>query len=341
MLDIEKIAHGMLSDRQESMRFKFYLLEFLCEAYGLRECLFPSDIICYVNAQANTYTYRGQSERNNIIGAIQLSPGRVKERNGKKVTIQKLPDYGDVDLTRCSLLYDSLAFTDVLTNSRVTPDVALTRQLETLSKLRSKPRETLIVSYDRLIDEKFIDGKREKQRWSVKEGELAVAQTVSAVAYLNSQRQRLKGTTLVQSCQGVDDRQYFDCVGKVLPFCRNIDVLGLGGWCILGRQSSYLPIFYKTMNAVIPLIAESGIKRVHIFGVTWYKQRGGSVVAPLPYLLRLCDKYALNLSTDGTSPIGNALWKNIKKSGAEFPYWRHNLAWVKAKLATLRDSECC
>jgi DNA (cytosine-5)-methyltransferase 1 len=53
----------------------------------------------------------------------------------------------------------------------------------------------------------------------------------------------------------------------------------------------------------------------------------------------LCDRYGISLSTDGRSPIGNALWKNgWENAGAIFPYWRHNLAWVKTELATLRDS---
>ena len=337
MVDVEKIAVELLRDRLITNRFKFYLQEFLCEAYGLRECCFPSDITCFVNAQSNSYSFQGKSERNNIVGAIQLSPGRVRKKGERRITVKRVPDYGDVNLSCCSLLYDSLAFTDVLTNCRVSPKDALDRQMETLARLTAKPRETFIVSYDRLIDEKFIDGKREKQRWTLEEGKLAVEQTVEAAAYLNSQRRRLKGVTLVQSCQGVDARQYLECTEKVLRYCQKVDVLGLGGWCILGRQPSYLPIFFKAMDEVIPLIAVSGIKQVHIFGVTWYKQRG-SIDAPLPYLLKLCDKYALNLSTDGTSPISNSLWKNTKRSGAEFSYWRHNLAWTKAKLATLRDS---
>jgi hypothetical protein len=74
--------------------------------------------------------------------------------------------------------------------------------------------------------------------------------------------------------------------------------------------------------------------------VTWYKPTKGFPAPPLPILLHECDRYGLELSTDGTSPIGKALWSEWKKAGATFPYWRHNLAWTKAELATLRDSSC-
>lgn len=142
---------------------------------------------------------------------------------------------------------------------------------------------------------------------------------------------------LVMSCQGVDAAQYESCVSQVLEYCQPHDVLGLGGWCILGRKKSYLPTFFEAMKRSLPLVSEAGIKRVHIFGVTWYRPIRG-FIPPLPTLLYECDKLGLELSTDGTSPIGNALWKDYRASGATFPYWRHNLAWVKAEMATLRDS---
>lgn len=115
-------------------------------------------------------------------------------------------------------------------------------------------------------------------------------------------------------------------------------LLGLGGWCILGKQKRWLPVFWETIVKVVPIIALTGVKRIHIFGCTWYKPIQG-FQPPIPALLALCDNYGIELSVDGRSPIGNALWKNTwKQAGATFPYWRHNLAWVKAELATLRDS---
>ncbi len=177
-----------------------------------------------------------------------------------------------------------------------------------------------------------------KQRWTKAEGELAVRETVAAAAYLASQRESIYPFRPLLGCQGVDTEQYKRCVAEVLNHAQSTDVIGLGGWCILGRKKSYLPVFEETTREVIPMIAEAGCTQVHIFGVTWYKPSPGFPVPPLQRLLHECDKFGISASTDGTSPIGSALWKNIKKSGADFNYWRHNLAWVKAKLATLRES---
>lgn len=298
------------------------------------------DVLCFVNAQANSYSFQGQSEKNTICGAIQLAPGRTGKAKGRKATVTQVPAGAfTMNLAESILLYDSCAFTDVLTNSRVSPAQSLERQLSTLSCIPTA-QETWIVSYDRLIDEKYIGGERIKERWSVKDGEIAVNQTVEAAKYLNSQRNRLNQFRLVQSCQGVDADQYLNCVEQVLHFCKSSDVLGLGGWCILGKQKRWLPVFWKTISKVIPLLSISGIKKVHVFGCTWYKPVQGFNYPPIPALLWVCDQYGIDLSIDGRSPIGSALWKNTwKKSGAKFPYWRHNLAWVKTELACLRDSE--
>lgn len=336
LINIDEIVNRVKSENS-SHRFWMFLTGFLAEAYGLQRSLLTPDLTCFVNAQANTYAYQGCSEVNNIGGAIQLSPGRVGKRKGQRITVMKVPDCGSVNFSWSEVLYDSCAFTDVLTQSRITPELALDRQLVTLRQLPSMLR-LLLVSYDLLIDEKHINGTRVKQRWSVEEGEEAVKATVKAAKYLDSQRYRLDGYELVMSCQGVDAAQYQKCVSEVLAYCQPNDVLGLGGWCILGRQKSYLPTFWEAMRRSLPLIAEAGLKKVHIFGVTWYKPTQG-FIPPLPVLLYECDRFGLSLSTDGTSPIGNALWKDWKRAGATFPYWRHNLAWVKAEMATLRDSE--
>lgn len=288
----------------------------------------------FANAQSNTY----QSEENNICGSVQLSPVRTSAKGGKKTTIAKKPDCRNLQLSRCRLLYDSGAFTDVLTNSRVTSEQALVRQLETLSQMHEKPQWCALSSYDRLIDEKYINGTPKKERWSVDQAWLAVEQTVEAAKYLDSQRQYLKDFVLVQSCQGVDADQYRDCVLRVLEYCQPQDILGLGGWCILGKQKRWLPVFHQTIQAIMPLVAGAGIRRVHIFGCTWYKPHQG-FYPPLVSLLWLCDCYGIKVSTDSRSLIGNALWKDWRRAGATLPYWRHNLAWVKAEIATLRDTE--
>lgn len=330
LVDLEKIASQLVANRYVTHRFKSHLLGFLSEAYGLRASSDEPDLEVFVNAQSNTY----QKEINNICGSVQLSPVRVNSHSRK--TVAKVPNCGSLDFSNSKILYDSGAFTDVLTNCRVTPEEALGRQISTLERL-PRSRETLLVSYDLLVDEKYVNGTRQKERWSLEEGNKAVEATVTAAKYLDSQRYKLQDFTLVQSCQGVSADQYKSCVEKVLGYCRSGDCLGLGGWCILGKQKRWLPTFFQVIDEVVPAIAEAGIKRVHIFGVTWYKPVRG-YIPPLPVLLKQCDRYGIKLTTDGRSPIANALWSDWRKAGATFPYWRHNLAWIKAEIATLRNS---
>jgi hypothetical protein len=97
------------------------------------------------------------------------------------------------------------------------------------------------------------------------------------------------------SAQGVDAIQYKECVVEVLKYCQPEDIFGLGGWCILGMKRAYLPTFWQTMHLVLPLIANAGIKDVHIFGVLWEPALAG--------LLYLTDKHGLRLSTDSGKPI--------------------------------------
>lgn len=338
-IDFDFLADSLIQSKpSRSRRFRAFLVDYLQESYGIKRSALSPDLESFANVQSSTY----QKERNNVCGSIQLSPVRTGKGINKKTVPYTNWNAGDINPFCCDLLLDSGAFTDVLTNSRTTPEDSLSRQLKFLGISSKKFHKTYIVSYDLLIDEKYINGERKKQRWSVQDAWAAVESTIDAAKYLNSQRDNLSGFTLIQSCQGVEASQYLKCVEKILPFCQETDVIGLGGWCILGRQKSYLPIFWETINQIIPVIAESGIKKVHIFGCTWYKPSPGFPLPPLQGLLALCDKYHLKVSTDSRSLIGNALWKkegnSPQRAGAEFTYWRHNLAWVKSELATLREN---
>jgi hypothetical protein len=267
----------------------------------------------------------------------------VRKRKDKWDIRENVPVGVDcINVANSRLFFDSGAFPEVRIDRRITPEQALNRQLEQLVKFPTQPRETWLVSYDRLIDEKFIGGDRKKERWSVEDAEEAVRQTVEAAQYFHSQRDRLSQFTLVQSCQGVDAAQYLRCVEEVLQYCIPNDVLGLGGWCILGKQKKWLPTFWETIASVVPLVAKAGITKIHIFGVTWWRSTKGFPQTPLGSLLWLCDKHGIALSCDGRSPIGNALWHESsgnckKKAGALHPHWRVNLALTRTILATLRE----
>jgi hypothetical protein len=230
-------------------------------------------------------------------------------------------------------LLDSGAFSDAPEDRLCAPG-ALQRQLRwerEAERFWGCPWQAeAFVSYDLLIDEKWSGGKRTKKRWSVTEADRAVRVTVDAAEFLASQRQRLAPRQLVLATQGVDARQYEDCVRGVLAHADPADWLGLGGWCILGRQTSWLPTFWASMRAVLPLIRGAGLHRVHLFGVMYEPALGG--------LLWLCDQHELLLSTDSAKPVLATTWKNTKKAGAMADTWEENVRLSRHRLATLRSS---
>jgi hypothetical protein len=101
--------------------------------------------------------------------------------------------YGAGVLPGPSML-DSGAFSD-RPDARLSPAKALDRQLywEQLAseKWGCNWQAHAFVSYDLLIDETWVAGAKHKRRWTVKQAEWAVAETVAAAAYLDSQRERI------------------------------------------------------------------------------------------------------------------------------------------------------
>lgn len=243
------------------------------------------------------------------------------------------PHKGEYDCSQLNVLLDSGAFTDPW-EQRLTPELALERQLDWEAKASQKWSQTLqahaLVSYDFLIDEVWVGGHRYKERWTVQKADQAVASTIEAATYLANQRQRLSPRALVLACQGVDAMQYEDCVTEVLKAAQPQDWIGLGGWCILGLYKSWLPEFWSTCYRILPRIASVGVKHIHIFGVLYLPALGG--------LLWLADQYGLSVSTDSTRPLLEATWPDKQKAGCRCDYWRDNVAWWKETLTHLRGS---
>ena len=230
-------------------------------------------------------------------------------------------------------LLDSGAFTDKPT-ARLTPDKALDRQLEWEEIVQH--RAFGFVSYDLLIDETWWNETKTKKRWSLSQADWAITETIQAAKYLASQRDRLADRKLLLSCQGVDAIQYTECAIEVLKFSTPVDWFGLGGWCIIGKQRSYLTEFFKTCYSVLPLVKQSGVNHVHIFGVTYLPALGG--------LLYLADQNGLTVSTDGTKPIKDCLWstpEKRKQAGCRVASgdWHENVQWWKDTCYNLRQSK--
>jgi len=242
----------------------------------------------------------------------------------------------EVDPNEVIALLDSGAFTDVKDDARLTPEQALDRHLrwegDFSEMCGSSWQAEMLASYDRLIDEKLVDGERKKIRWSVREGESAVIETVEAARYLASRRRDLWPRSLVLACQGVDEVQYAECVSEVLRFVTPDDTIGLGGWCILGRRQRLLPVFKRTVEAVAPMIARAGLSAVHIFGVLWEPA--------LAYLLAVADEYQLRVSTDSSKPVIAVTWSNPRKAGvrSEELSANANVGWWIDRLENFRQT---
>jgi len=241
-------------------------------------------------------------------------------------------------LLTTNVLLDSGAFSDAPA-ARLTAEGALSRQLAWEARARDLAgreaagwRVEALASYDLLIDETWVGGKdRVKRRWSLRDADKAVTVTVEAARFLASRRAHLAPRRLVMGAQGVDAIQYADCSKSVLAVCATDDWFGFGGWCILGRQQSLLPEFWRTIRAFVPAVYEAGVRHVHLFGVLWEP--------PVAGLLWLCDEYGLTLSTDSGKPVMDCTFtESLAKSGARCAYWKDNVAWWRERCANMRQS---
>jgi hypothetical protein len=242
----------------------------------------------------------------------------------------------EIDPNEVIALLDSGAFTDIRDDARLTPEQSLERQLrwerDFSEMCGSTWRAEMLASYDRLIDEKLVNGERKKIRWSVREGESAVVETIEAARYLASRQRDLWPRSLVLAAQGVDEVQYAECVAEILRFADPDDTIGLGGWCILGRRQRLLPVFKRTVETVAPMIARAGLSTVHIFGVLWEPA--------LAYLLAVADEHQLGVSTDSSKPVISVTWSDPRKAGvrSEELTADANVAWWINHLARLRET---
>jgi len=185
---------------------------------------------------------------------------------------------------------DSAAFCDG-PGDRLDFQAAYERQTEHAVKFEYSDQVSHVASYDLLIDEKWEDGARRKERWTEWAARKAVEETIAAADWMRCHRTG----PMILSAQGVTAAQYLDCVREVAPMVRDCDVLGLGGWCIIGKMPAIMmPVFRETIRLVVPYVAQHGIKWLHIWGVCYAPALGE--------LLWLCDQYGIKLSTDSAGP---------------------------------------
>lgn len=189
------------------------------------------------------------------------------------------------------ILQDSGAFCDG-PGQRLSFAAALARQQRHAARFDYDWRLSWRASYDVLIDEhRDSSGQRVKRRWSEREAWEACLETIQAASFLSAHRE---GIPCILSAQGVSAEQYLKCVQGILPYLRAGDMLGLGGWCILGLRPRLLPVFRETIHQVIPFVSREGVRHVHLWGCLFAPALGE--------LLWLCDQHGLTLSVDSVGP---------------------------------------
>jgi len=208
--------------------------------------------------------------------------------------------------TSAAIIEDSGAFCDG-PGDRLGFQSAYERQLDHSTKYKYIEQVTHVASYDLLIDEKWQDGQRRKERWTETEAQDAVNETVAAADWMRCHRT----APAVLSAQGVTATQYLDCTKAIVPMIRDKDVLGLGGWCIVGKMpAQMMPVFRETIRTIVPFVARK-VHWLHIWGVCYAPALGE--------LLWMCDQYGLKLSTDSSGP-------QVRPTRGEWGYmgWRDN-----------------
>lgn len=207
-----------------------------------------------------------------------------------------------------AVLQDSGAFCDG-PGQRLSFAEALLRQEKHAEQFGYAGQVVYRASYDQLIDEKWHHGRRYKQRWSEVDAWEACVTTIGAAKYLSEHR---NGIPCILSAQGVSAQQYLKCVQAILPYMQAGDVLGLGGWCVIGKfPNLIMPAFREILHQVIPFVGQEGIARIHIWGCLYAPALGE--------LLYLCDQHGIQVSTDSVGPSlrpvfgqwGYASWTNL------------------------------
>jgi hypothetical protein len=241
----------------------------------------------------------------------------------------------------CMLLRGQERHLALMKQSRLTFKEALKRQEQHATDFNYQGQIEARASYDVLIDETWTEDAsglltRAKKRWSVADADLAVEETVAAAAYLDQHR---NGLACIMSAQGATPQQYLSCVQRLLCSLRPGDILGLGGWCILGLRRTLLTVFRATMRLVIPFLKREGIRRVHIWGICFAEALGE--------LLWQCDhdeegnldsQRQIHLSTDSVGPSTRPVKKDRETGYATWGYasWCNNKYPVPPVLASCK-----
>ncbi|MET3209655.1 UNVERIFIED_CONTAM: hypothetical protein ABIC26_002602 [Paenibacillus sp. PvR008] len=223
----------------------------------------------------------------------------TKELNTEFITecVCLNPKYRSISIKNPStkILMDSGAFQDTDKNSRVSFEKALERQLNLEKKVGMVSER--IVSYDHIGN---------------------VEETIKANQYLVSMREKLKPRQLVLMVQGITTRDYIHCLTETLKIAAPEDCIGLGGVAMSGRINETKYKLLDTIKIGLPVIYNSNIKDIHIFGVGTFSVL--KEIANIKELLQLTGitVEGLNISCDTSafelmSTMGNVVDEEQEK----------------------------
>lgn len=212
---------------------------------------------------------------------------------------------------------DSGAFQDIDSGIRLPQHAALDRQLRFEEQLRWYTNnhdfafEALCI-YDQMagVDEAIVNGKKVKRRGTVETAQAAVSETLRSAAYYHAHRNEIRGTIAFVG-QGVTPDQYInDCLLPMFDVMQAGDWFAFGGFCIIGRQPSLLPVFQATYTRALPLLKRKGINRVHILGVCY--------PPAITFASEVARRERVIVSTDSSAPeqaacIGGAVYQDGKQ----------------------------
>lgn len=238
-------------------------------------------------------------------------------------------------------LCDSGAFQDIDDCVRLSPRQALERQLMleaqilfNSNSLKLPPNLRIgwdwhfeaVVIYDQMagVDEEIVDGKKVKRRGTIETAASAVAETLRSAEYYHTQRARIAGALCFVG-QGVTPDQYInDCLIPMSAMMRAGDWFAYGGFCILGKVPSLLPVFYETFTRSLPILKDAGIKRLHLLGVNVPEAVTFAVKA-----IKLGGWFELSNDNSGPEVAGAAFGKGYTADG------RQAVTYERERKATL------
>lgn len=239
--------------------------------------------------------------------------------------------------TTALAICDSGAFQDLGARDRLLPRQALERQLRYEEQLRWHTDNhafhyEAVCIYDQMagVDEALVNGRKQKIRGNEQTAARAVAETLDSADYYARQRGRIQGRLCFVG-QGVTPEQYVTaCVMPMASLMQPGDYFAFGGFCILGRQRSLLPIFYETFPAVLDALIPRGITRYHLLGVC--------VPEAVTFAAQISRERGVTLSNDSSaielsSVISGAVYVNGRKKKGPWTKAQKGVDYCPTELA--------